>query len=108
MSYNTHLAARLERILSGKGVSAKKMFGGVGYLLRGNMLCGVHGENLIVRVGPDNYVSALSSHFVHAFDLTGRPMTGWVEVEPGGVEDDQKLSDWVITALKFNEQLPIK
>jgi TfoX/Sxy family transcriptional regulator of competence genes len=108
MSYNLHLSARLERLLSGKGVDAKKMFGGIGYLLHGNMLCGVHGNNLIVRVGPDNYVSALARGFVHAFDMTGRPMAGWVEVEPGGVEDDQSLSDWINIALEFNEHLPIK
>ena len=67
------------------------MFGGVGFLLNGNMLVGVWKDSLIVRLGPDQGEEALLEPHVKEFDITGRPMKGWVLVEPEGVEDDDQL-----------------
>ena len=91
-----------------KNIEAKKMFGGIGFLLNGNMLVGVWKNSLIVRVGPDNYDDALEPH-VKEFAITGRAMRGWVLVEPEGVEeDDDKLTDWIQRAVKFVGKLPAK
>jgi TfoX/Sxy family transcriptional regulator of competence genes len=84
------------------------MFGGVGFLLNGNMLVGVWKDSLIVRLGLDNYDDALLEPHVREFDITGRAMKGWVLVEPEGVEDDDQLKDWIERALKFVKALPKK
>jgi TfoX/Sxy family transcriptional regulator of competence genes len=91
-----------------KGIVEKKMFGGVGFLLDGNMLVGVWKDSLIVRLGPDNYDDALLEPHVREFDITGRPMKGWVLVEPEGVEDDHQLKGWIDGAMKFVKALPAK
>ena len=84
------------------------MFGGVGFLLNGNMLVGVWKDSLIVRLGPDKYDEALLEPHVKEFDITGRPMKGWVLVEPEGVEDDEQLKGWIERAMKFVGKLPAK
>ena len=77
MAYDESLASRVRAVLDQvSGLAEKKMFGGVGYLLQGNMACGVHQEYLIVRVGPDRYQAALNEEHTKIFDITGRPMTG--------------------------------
>src|SRR5215471_10884976 len=102
MAFDESLAARIRDALARKrGVEEKKMFGGVGFLLHGNMLVGVWKESLIVRLGSDNYDDALLEPHVREFDITGRPMKGWVLVEPEGVEDDEKLTDWIGRATRF-------
>jgi TfoX/Sxy family transcriptional regulator of competence genes len=109
MAFCEALAARVRLSLARrKGVEEKKMFGGVGFLLNGNMLVGVWKDSLIVRFGPDNYEDALLEPHVREFDITGRPMKGWVLVEPEGVEDDDQLSGWVERATKFVKTLPAK
>ena len=109
MAFSEPLAARIRDILAGKkGVEEKKMFGGVGFLLKGNLLVGVWKESLIVRLGADDGEEALREPHVKVFDITGRPMKGWILVEPGGVEDDEQLSAWVQRALKFVGALPSK
>lgn len=84
------------------------MFGGVGFLLRGNMCVGIWQNALIVRVGPREYAGALSSPFVREFDITGRPMTGWIIVEPEGLDTDRDLHAWVQRAVDFVGTLPSK
>ena len=84
------------------------MFGGVGYLFQGNMACGVNGEDLIVRVGKENYQNALADPDAGVFDITGRPMTGWVAVSPAGTVGDQKLRDWVERGVSYALSLPAK
>src|ERR1700681_281024 len=91
-----------------RGVEEKKMFGGVGFLLNGNLLVGVWKDSLIVRLGPDNYDDALLEPHVREFDITGKPMKGWVLVEPEGVVDDEQLKDWIERATKFVKSLPAK
>ncbi len=84
------------------------MFGGIGFLLNGNMLVGVWKESLIVRLGPDDGDAALREPHVKEFDITGRAMKGWVLVEPEGIEADGQLSGWIERAVKFVRKLPGK
>lgn len=82
MAYDEELDQRVRAILGAMlGLEVKKTFGGVGYLLHGNTACGVHGERLIVRLPAADYEGALSQPHVFVFDLTGRPMRGWITVE---------------------------
>ena len=84
------------------------MFGGVGFLLNGNMLVGVWKDSLIVRLGPEEDDEALKEPHVSEFDITGRAMKGWVLVAPEGVEEDDQLKDWIERATKFVKTLPAK
>jgi hypothetical protein len=96
MAYDEGLAQRIRTLLVDEAdLTEKKMFGGVGFLLRGNMACGVHGNDLIVRVGPARYKHALVQPHVRVFDMTGRPMVGWVQVAPAGVLAAADLRHWV-------------
>ncbi len=84
------------------------MFGGVGFLLNGNMCVGVWKDSLIARVGPDQYTDALQRPFAGEFDITGRAMKGWVLIAPEGVDADDQLTDWIQLALAFARTLPAK
>lgn len=90
------------------GFDQKKMFGGVGYLLQGNMACGVLNEDLIVRVGPEVYQDALKSPDTRQFDITGRPMKGWVMISAKGYRTDKDLNRWVRRGMDFVRSLPPK
>jgi TfoX/Sxy family transcriptional regulator of competence genes len=109
MAYSKSLAARTRQALAQRsGIVEKKMFGGIAFLLRGNMCVGVWNESLIVRLGPELGERALSEPHVKAFDVTGRPMKGWLMVEPDGVDTDYQLSDWIGRAVEFVISLPAK
>ncbi len=109
MAFSEALVDRIRDALARKrGVEEKKMFGGVGYLLNGNILVGVWKDSLIVRLGPDNSDDALLEPHVRDFNITGRAMRGWVMVEPEGVEEDDYLNGWIERAMKFVRPLPPK
>ena len=109
MAYDEILALRVQQILGDQsGLVSKKMFGGVGYMLEGNMACGVHKESLIVRVGPDRNDEALAKAHTRPFDITGRPMAGWVMVAPEGCQADTDLEAWVKLGVDFALSLPAK
>jgi TfoX/Sxy family transcriptional regulator of competence genes len=109
MAYDESLVLRINTILADqKNLVEKKMFGGVGYLLNGNMACGVNKEYLIVRVGPDDYQEALEHLDTKILDITGRPMTGWVMVTPAGCESQTALESWVGRGISFARTLPPK
>jgi hypothetical protein len=109
MAYDEALAARVRAALGERGdLVEKRMFGGVGYLVRGNMACGVHGDRVIVRVGPEAYEAALADPHTRPFDLTGRPMTGWVTVGPEGYAIDTALAEWILRGVSFALTLPAK
>ena len=109
MAFSESLAGRIrDGLTRKKNVEEKKMFGGVGFLLHGNMLVGVWKTSLIVRIGPDAYDDALLEPHVREFDITGRPMKGWVMVEPEGVEDEAQVKGWIERAMKFVKTLPKK
>ena len=109
MPYDEALAERVRPLLARKrGFEQKKMFGGIGYLLYGNMCVGVWKEFLIVRTGPHKYEEALDQPHVRKFDITGKTLSNWVMVEPGGIEGDDDLQAWVKLAAKFAQSLPPK
>src|SRR6516165_5043036 len=109
MAFDEALAERIRRGLARrKGVEEKKMFGGVGFLLHGNMLVGVWKDSLIVRLGPDEGDLALLEPHVREFDITGRVMKGWVLVAPPGVEEVGQVQAWILRAVKFVGTLPKK
>jgi TfoX/Sxy family transcriptional regulator of competence genes len=109
MAYDEILAGRVRRLMEKmKGFEEKIMFGGVGFLLDGNMACGINGDDLIVRVGAEANQRALSSPYTRPFDMTGRPMKGWVLVAPQGCRSDDDLRDWVQSGVDFARSLPPK
>ena len=108
MAYNIQLAERIRTEVQGLPVVEKKMFGGVGFLIHGNMACGVHKENMIVRVGPDQHEKLLKKKHTRVFDITGKPMKGWLIVEPDGCKTAKQLADWVKTGVDFALTLPPK
>jgi TfoX/Sxy family transcriptional regulator of competence genes len=109
MAYSIALAGRIrQRLARRKNVEERRMFGGVGFLLNGNLLVGVWKESLVVRLGEDEGEEALKEPHVREFDITGRPMRNWVLVEPEGVEDDDQLGGWIQRAMKFVGSLPAK
>jgi hypothetical protein len=109
MAYDEGLAQRIHELLSDRPeLVEKKMFGGVGFMLQGNMACGVNQDDLIVRVGPDKYETAVIRPHTKPFDFTGRPMKGWVMVGPEGYASDADLKDWVAQGVEFALSLPPK
>ena len=109
MAYDEVLAARIRSAFEGQpGVAEKKMFGGIAFMVDGNMACGVTSDELMVRVGPDNYEDALSRPHARPMDFTGRPMRGLVYVSRPGFESDQDLGAWVESGASFARSLPAK
>ena len=109
MSYDERLAARIGGVISGwEGISSRKMFGGVCHLIHGNMVAGVWKEFLILRLGEDAADFARELPHVRPFDITGRPMKGWIMVEPAGCRTAAQLSNWLEQARAFVETLPPK
>ena len=102
MAYSEALAERIRQGLARrKGIEEKKTFGGIGFLLNGNLLVGVRKDSLLVRLDPEEGDEALKEPHVSEFNITGRSMKGWVLVAPEGVEADDHLSDWIQRAVKF-------
>ena len=109
MAYDEALAGRVSSALGDEpGVVEKKMFGGVAFTLSGNMACGIVGDELMVRVGPDNYDDALSRPYARPMDFTGRPMRGLVFVGRPGFQSDPDLAAWVEYGASFARSLPPK
>ena len=109
MAYNEELGTRIKSIVSDwKNTDDKKMFGGVCHLLNGNMFCGVHKEFLVLRLGPEKAEVALKSAHVRPFDITGKPMKGWVMVSDDGFRSDSELKVWLDKAVDFVKTLPAK
>ena len=84
------------------------MFGGLCFLLQGHMLVGVWKNSLIARIGQEQAEEALLEPQLGAMDITGKPMKGWIMVEPDGVADDAEVKKWVQRAVKFVAKLPAK
>ncbi|MEV6106550.1 TfoX/Sxy family protein [Streptomyces sp. NPDC051940] len=109
MAYDEGLAERIrERLGAEPGVTEKRMFGGIAFLYQGNMAVGVTGDDLMVRVGPDAADAALARPGARVFDMTGRPMRGWVVVAGDAVAEDDALGDWVDEGRAFAATLPPK
>jgi len=109
MASDEGLAQRVRELLDEKlGFNEKKMFGGVCYLLNGNMACGILNEDLIIRTGPEKYEDYLKLPHTRKFDITGKPMKGWVMVSYEGHETDEDLFEWVQIGVNFALSLPPK
>jgi TfoX/Sxy family transcriptional regulator of competence genes len=107
MPYSEALDSRIISILSGRSITRKKMFGGTCYLIEGNMMCGVYKDSLVLRLGEEAAIKALKEPHVTPFDVTGKPMKGWVMVEKDGFEG-QHLERWLEKARMLAESLPSK
>lgn len=109
MAFDEALAARVRDVLRRRrNVSEKKMFGGLAFMVRGNMCVGIVGKDLMVRVGPDATADALARPHARPMDFTGRPMRGMVYVAAAGTKKDDDLKGWVERGLKFVKTLPAK
>jgi hypothetical protein len=107
MPYDEALAQRIRALLGQTDALAeKKMFGGIAYMLRGHMACGIVGDELMVRVGPEAYDDALARPHARLMDFTGRPMTGMVMVGKAAIAADSGLRDWVEHGLAYAGSLP--
>ncbi len=102
MAYDQRLADRIRKVLAQRrGLTEKKMFGGIAFLLHGNMCCGVVKNGLVIRIGPERYKKALSHPYARPMDFTGRPLKGFVFVSPNGYKADKALAKWVAQAVQF-------
>lgn len=109
MAYDTELAMRIQKLLAKRdGIVEKKMFGGTAFMFHGNLACGVNKNDLIVRIDPEETVEALAQKGVKPFDLTGRPMKGWIVVTGAAVKDAAALRKWVNRGVKYAGSLPAK
>ena len=109
MAFDEALALRVRDVVgSTDGLAEKRMFGGLAFLVNGNMCCGVHGDDLIVRLDPALTEDALEDPDVRVFDLTGRPMKGWILVERAGIETEPELNRWVRQGVELARGLPPK
>ena len=135
MAYDQKLAERIRTQLEGLPLVEKKMFGGVDYSIGGNtptlpgtcvrgtpvlaygargcapgasVACGVYKEDLVVRVHPERHPALLKKPHAKPFDTTGKPMKGWLLVEPAGYKTEKQLSAWVKEGVEFASTLPPK
>ena len=107
MPYDDGLAHRLRRTLGDRpGLSERRMFGGLSFLLWGNLACGVIDESMVARVGPDAYEDALAEPHARPFDFTGRPLRGLVYVDPPDLASDASLEAWVARSVAYASSLP--
>ena len=109
MAYDEKLAQRVRRLLGPiENIGERKMFGGLAFMLNGNMCCCIEQANLVVRTGPEKYEEALERPHARVFDFTGRPMRGFVCVEETGLGEEAALGDWVNLAFTFAASVPPK
>ena len=109
MAYDEILSDRVGALLKGKrSVTRKKMFGGLCFMINGNMACGVEKNKLVVRVGPDDYEKTLKHKHVRKMDFTGKPLKGFIYVMPEGLRRTDFLQRWVDKGIQFAQSLPKK
>jgi TfoX/Sxy family transcriptional regulator of competence genes len=109
MAYDEQVADRVRRALGRrKGLSERAMFGGLAFMMHGNMCCGVVGRDLMLRLGEDGANRALGRAHTRPMDFTGRPLKTMVYVEPAGIRTDRMLEGWLGLAVEFARSLPRK
>jgi len=109
MPFDESLADRIRALVQGSlDIEERKMFGGLAFLLRGHMCCGIVGSDLMVRVGRDDHESALAEAHVRPMDFTGRPSKGMVYVAPAGIRTAKSLQRWIDRGIRFSQSLPAK
>ncbi len=106
MAYDGKLAHRIRRVLHDQSnVTEKEMFGGIAFMIKGNVACGIIGDDLMVRVGPENYDAALKESHVRPFDMTGKPFAGWVMVGTPALASSASLGKWIKRGVEFASTL---
>jgi len=109
MSYDESLAQRVHNLLKRQqGFSQRKMFGGLCFMLHGNMCCGITQNELMLRLGEINAQKALEMPYTRVMDFTGKPLKSMIFVEQPGFKEDDDLKYWVSQAVKFVKSLPPK
>jgi TfoX/Sxy family transcriptional regulator of competence genes len=110
VAYDEALAERIRDLLAPReAVTERKMFGGIGFMIGGNMACGVSSTSeLIVRLDPEEYDQGVAEPGARPFDMTGRPMKGWILVEADAVAGDAELAGWVDAGADYAASLPPK
>ena len=110
MAYDEDLAARIRELLGAEsGVEEKRMFGGLAFLVNGNMSVGASGQGgLLVRVSPDDTEALLESEHVEPMVMRGRELRGWLRVDTEGLETRQELETWVERGVTFARSLAPK
>ena len=109
MAYSTELEHRIRAVLANKeGVSERKMFGGLCFLINNNMACGIVKDEIMVRVGKERYDDTLAQPHARVMDFTGRPSKGMVYVGREGIASDQDLTAWVARGVAYALSLPPK
>jgi TfoX/Sxy family transcriptional regulator of competence genes len=109
MAYDEALADRVRAELAGEsGLTEKKMFGGIAFLLGGNLAVGVRGDDMMVRVGAERAPEALERPHARQSYMGEREMKGWILVAPDGVATDADLAGWVRRGADYARSLPAK
>jgi TfoX/Sxy family transcriptional regulator of competence genes len=109
MGYNRDLEDKIDRLIDRIGeITKKKMFGGAGYLINGNMCFGIYKESLVLRTSAEKAEELMRSEYIAPFDITGKPMKGWVLVSPDVLDTDDQLLDMLRLSVSFAETLPKK
>jgi TfoX/Sxy family transcriptional regulator of competence genes len=109
MAYDESLAERIRSVVAGRpDVTERKMFGGLAFMSGGNMFCGIVRDELMVRVGAQNYESLLARPGARPMDFNGRPMTGMLYIGRPTIDEDANLSEWVEQCYEFASSLPAK
>lgn len=109
MAYDEGVAERIREFFADSdGIGEKKMFGGIAFMDRGNMCCGVVDDVLMARIGPDAYAAALVEPHVREMDFTGKPLTGFIYVDAPGFAEDDDLARWLDRCRSFTGSLPAK
>ena len=102
MAYDEGLAQRMREALESQPrLAEKRMFGGLAFMVDGHMAAGILGETLMARVGPERAEAALAQPHVRPMDFTGKPMKGYLYVEPAGIESDEALAAWLDDCIAF-------
>jgi len=109
MAYDPQLADEVRtHIGSNPGLSEREMFGGIAFMINGNMAVGVSGDELMVRVGKDAHDEAVARPGARTFDMGARPMKGWLSVGAEGIATEEALRSWVDQGVAYAESLPPK
>ena len=109
MAYDEGLAERVREVLADtRALSERKMFGGLCFMVSGNMCCGIVGDVFMARVGVEQYEECLGRPHARRMDFTGKPLKGMIYVDPEGIAEDEELEAWITRCRNFVESLPEK
>jgi TfoX/Sxy family transcriptional regulator of competence genes len=109
MAYDSKLADRIRKAMGKQPkLTEREMFGGIGFMLRGNMACGVIGDELMVRIAKDETEATLQERGARIFDFSGRPSQGWIMVSPSVLSKPAELKAWITRGVEYALSLPAK